>query len=303
VVTEGLAVPAPAGRDLAAAAPWVAAAAAFTLLFWRPITGTADLWWNDPDVGHGLLLVPTAAFLAWRAGLSPDRRGQALIGGLMLAGAVALRYLSALAAELFTMRLSVLAAMFAIVVFLWGIKQLRHWWLPVVLLLLSVPLPEMLISTLSLPLQFTASEIGAALLDWRHVPAGLDGNVILLARPTPDGGFIAVTHLFVTEACSGLRSLSALLALGFLIGGIWLQTGWARAVLVLIAIPIAVGLNSIRVFLTGFAVYYIDEALGEGVMHYTEGWAMFMAAFVVLGGAAWLLGRAERPLLRRRVAA
>jgi exosortase len=286
-----------------AAAPWIAAAAAFAFLYWRPIADTARLWWTDADAGHGLLLVPAAVFLAWRAGLAPERRGQVWLGGVLLLVAVALRYLSALAAELFTMRLSVLIALFGIVAWVWGAKQLRRWWLPACLLLLAMPLPEVLIGSLSLPLQFKASQMGAALLNWRHVPAGLEGNVILLARPLPNGGFEPVTQLFVTEACSGLRSLSALLALGFLIGGIWLKTGWSRALLVLAAIPIAMALNSVRIFLTGFAVFYIDESLGEGLMHYTEGWAMFLAAFLVLGAATWLLAKGEAPIVARRAAA
>ena len=29
-------------------------------------------------------------------------------------------------------------------------------------------------------------------------------------------------------------------------------------------------------------------------MHTTEGWLMFLVAFVLLGAAAWLLGRVER---------
>lgn len=293
MVTQRVALPAADGRELAAAAPWITAAVAFVILFWSPITGTANLWWNDPDSGHGLLLAPLAAFLAWRAGLSADRRAQPILGGVIITGAVILRYLSGLAAELFTMRLSVLGALFGIVVFTWGLAQLRQWWLPAVLLLLSMPLPELLIGTLSLPLQYRASELGAAMLDWRHVPAGLEGNIILLARPSPDGP-VAVTKLFVTEACSGLRSLSALLALGFLIGGLWLRTAWGKALLVLAAIPIAVFLNGVRIFLTGFAVYYIDEALGEGLLHYTEGWVMFMAAFLALGGVAWTVTRIER---------
>jgi exosortase len=302
VVTDRVALPAADGRELAAVAPWIAAAAAFSILFWRPITGSAELWWNNPDAGHGLLLAPLAGFLAWRAGFATDRRARPVLGSMVLGGAVLMRYLSALAAELFTMRVSVLAAMAGIVIFLWGLEQLRHWWLPAVLLLLSVPLPELLIGTLSLPLQFQASELGAAMLEWRHVPAGLAGNVILLARLTPDGP-VVVTQLFVTEACSGLRSLSALLALGFLIGGIWLKTGLGRALLVLAAIPIGVFLNAVRIFLTGFAVYYIDEALGEGLMHYTEGWVMFLAAFLVLAGAAWAVTRLEQVVTARKAAA
>jgi exosortase len=204
-----------------------------------------------------------------------------------------MRYAGGLATEQFTMRLSVLVACAGIVVFVLGARQLLHWWLPSLLLLLAIPLPEVVLGSLALPLQFRASEMGAAMLRWRHVPVELTGNVIHLPGHT----------LFVTEACSGLRSLSALLALGFLIGGLWLKTGLGRALLVLAAIPIGVFLNAVRIFLTGFAVYYIDEALGEGLMHYTEGWVMFLAAFLVLAGVAWTVTRLERVVAARKAAA
>jgi exosortase len=285
--------PSPGVSISVAALPWVVAAASFLLLFWSPIQGTFQLWLSDPDAGHGLLLAPLALVLAWRQGLAPARRPQPLLGALILVAAVGLRYLSGLAAELFTMRLSVLGAIFGLVVFTCGTVQLFRWWLPAVLLVLSVPLPEVLLGTLAVPLQFRASRMGAALLEWRHVPVALKGNVILLPGHT----------LFVTEACSGLRSLSALLALGFLVGGLWLRTWWGRAALVVAAIPIAMLLNSVRIFLTGFAVFFIDEKLGRGLMHYTEGWAMFVTAFAILGATAWLVARSEHALSARRSAA
>ncbi len=279
-----------AGRVAGVAAlPWIATGAAFLLLFWGPLAGMFSQWLSDPDSGHGLLLTPVAVVLAVKAGRLAGSRGQPVAGGLILTGSVLLRYVAGLAAEVFTMRLSALGALFGIVVFFWGFRQLLKWWLPAVLLVLSVPLPQVLTGTLALPLQFRASRMGAAMLAWRHVPVAVAGNVIQLPNQ----------RLFVTEACSGLRSLTALLALGFLIGGVWLRTWWARAVLVLAAIPIAMLLNSVRIFLTGFAVFFINPKLGQGLMHYSEGWAMFVAAFLTLGVGAWVLGQGESVLLRR----
>jgi exosortase len=140
------------------------------------------------------------------------------------------------------------------------------------------------VSGLAFPLQLEASELGAALLGWRHVPVTLAGNVIELPGRS----------LFVTEACSGLRSLSALLAIGLLVGGLWLTTPWARLLLVILAIPVAILLNGVRIFATGFAIHFISPRLGEGVMHFTEGWVMFVAALLILAGLARLLLGAER---------
>lgn len=273
-------------------APKAFTALAFVLLFAEPMQKIARDWWYEPDAGHGLLLAPLAVFLAWRAGRHPSSHPQPYLGLGILAVGVFLRFGGGLAAELFTMRIGVFLAVVALVVFYSGARQVLHWWLPVSLLLLAIPLPAIVLNAIALPLQFEASQMGAALLEWRHIPVLLDGNVI----------HIPGQALFVTEACSGLRSLAALIALGVLISGLWLKYPVTRILLVALAIPVAMLLNGVRVFLTGFLVYYVDPSLGEGFMHMTEGWIIFVVAFLLLGGFAWALSQAESLSLRGRPA-
>lgn len=266
-----------------AALPAAAAVIAFVVLFIQPARSLALDWWNNPDAGHGLLLAPLALWLAWRRGLAPERRGQMVLGSVVLLGAVMLRYLSGLAAEIFTMRFSILLALCGLVIFAWGWRQLLRWWLPTTLLFLSIPWPALITNALALPLQFQASQMGAALLESRHIPVQLAGNVIRLPGH----------QLFVTEACSGLRSLTALLSLGVLVGGLWLRFPVTRLLVLLITIPVAIVINAIRVFLTGFLVFFVDPKLGEGFMHVTEGWLLFIVAFGILALVAWGASRLE----------
>jgi exosortase len=276
---------------LADHSPAVLAAIAFAILFSKPAVLLVRDWWNDPDAGHGLLLAPLAIWLAWRSGLVRSRPARAS-GALILTGAVLLRYLSGLAAELFTMRLSLLMGAAGLVLFWYGWRQLLHWWLPLILLLLSIPLPDVITSSLALPLQLRASRWGAALLEFRHVPANLSGNVIQLPG----------RQLFVTEACSGLRSLTALLSLGVLVGGLWLRHPAGRILLVLAAIPVAMVVNAFRVFLTGFLVYFVSPDLGEGFMHLSEGCLLFVIAFLLLGAFTWVVAGVERWMAERKAA-
>ncbi len=278
-----LAQPRPSPRELA---PLVAAAAAFLILFAQPAGLLVRDWWSDPDAGHGLLLAPLALWLAWKRGLQPAQPARWL-GLLTLAGGVLLRHLSGLAAELFTMRFSMVLAAIGLVLFFRGMRQVLHWWLPIALLALSIPIPDVLTNTLALPLQLKASQWGAAILQARHVPVHLAGNIIRL--PGRD--------LFVTEACSGLRSLTALLALGVLVGGLWLRHPVSRLLLILLAIPVAMVVNAFRVFLTGFLVYWVDPNLGVGFMHFSEGWLLFVVAFLILGAFTWGVAGIERRLL------
>jgi len=271
--------------------PVALAVITFLVLFWEPIWTLGIDWWSNPEAGHGLLLGPLAVFLAWRRGVVQNPKPQPILGIALLIASILLRYMSGLAAELFTMRMSMLGAAGALIVFVAGLRQLVHWWLPAMLIALSVPIPTVILNTLAFPLQLKASQMGAALLEWRNVPVLLAGNVIHL----PD------RSLFVTEACSGLRSLTALISLGVLIGGLWLKYPVVRVVLVALAVPVAIVLNGIRVFLTGFLVHFVDPALGDGFMHYTEGWAVFVIAFIILGSIAWAFTLAEKKWRNRTV--
>jgi exosortase len=256
----------------------------FAVLFAQPFANTTMVWWKDPESGHGLLLAPLAVYLAWRRGLDTPTRANHGAGLAILALAVAIRYVAALAADPFLSRSSMFMALGALVVYAWGFRQVLAWWLPAALLVLSVPLPDVVLGSLALPLQLKASSLGAALLSWRGLPVHLDGNVIRL--PGHD--------LFVTEACSGLRSLTALLSIGVLLGGVLLRSPWARAAIILLAIPVAVVVNGVRVFITGFLVAFVDPSLADGFTHITEGWLLFLVAFGILAAITVGVIRIER---------
>jgi exosortase len=222
--------------------------------------------------------------LAWKSGIAPDAKPNRTLGISILLFAVLVRTASGLAAELFTTRGSAVIALAGITVYEFGFRQVLRWWLPFALICLSIPLPELITQTLALPLQFRASRMGAALLEMRNVPVRLAGNVIQLPG----------RELFVTEACSGLRSLTALLSMAVLLGALVLKTPVTRVLLLLLAVPVAIVVNGVRVFLTGFLVYYVSPAYGEGFMHITEGWLLFLVSLSILAVMAWIGGLAER---------
>jgi exosortase len=268
-----------------------ATATAFALLFYQPFILLLQDWWTNPEAGHGLLLGPVAVWLVWRSGWRSDARPQVAVGVALLLVAVVVRYASGLAAEMFTMRASMIMGLLGITMYFGGFRQALHWWLPFALIALSVPLPELVTQALALPLQFQASKMGAALLETRNVPVLLTGNVIRLPGH----------ELFVTEACSGLRSLTALISTSVLLSAIAIRTPIARATVVFLAIPIAILVNGLRVFLTGFLVFFVSPEFGKGFMHVTEGWLLFLVSLGLLAATAAGVRLLERWLTRRRV--
>jgi len=264
--------------------PAAVTALVFAVLFAQPITTLVHDWWVLPEAGHGLLLGPVALWLAWRSGIRSDAAPNQTLGIVFLVFAVLVRCAAGLAAELFTMRASIVMALAGLTVYHYGFRQLLHWWLPFALASLAIPLPELVTQALALPLQFRASRMGAALLHLRNVPVRLSGNVIMLPGH----------ELFVTEACSGLRSLTALLSVGVLMSALALRTIVGRVLLVGMAIPIAIVINGIRVFLTGFLVFFVSADFGKGFMHATEGWLLFLVSLASLAVVATSVGWIER---------
>ena len=271
--------------------PLGAALLLFAALYAKPAYLLVRDWTNfdNPDSGTGLLLAPLAFWFAYQTGLKEARKPAIALAIVFLLGAIGLRYVSDLAAELFTMRVSMLMGAAGVILWFFGLRQLLAWWLPFVLLGLAIPLPELIIAKLTAPLQLVASRIGASLIEWRNIPVMLNGNVIRI--PGHD--------LFVAEACSGLRSLTALVNLGVLLGAMLLAKPWSRVTLLVLAVPMAILINGFRIFLTAFLVFFVSPEAGSGFMHTTEGWLMFVIAFASLGAVASLLLFIEGKMARR----
>lgn len=259
-------------------------ASTFLLLFGGTIAELVRDWARDPDYGHGFLLLPLACYLAFRSRLR-ENPAPSRVGGLaLLVTSVLVFWLGTIAAEFFTRRFAVLVALAGLAVYYGGWRQARAWWLPFGLLLVTIPLPEVVLNSVTLPLQLFASRVAVTLLEFRHVPADLSGNIIILPG----------TELFVAEACSGLRSLSALFGMGLLIGGTMLTTWPARAVLLIVALPAALAANAFRVFLTGYLVYYAGPEAAEGLLHLSAGIGVFMIALGLVAAVMLFLRRRER---------
>ncbi len=232
-------------------------------------------WWEDPNYSHGFLIPFFVGYLVWRRRdelrrepLEPSNWGLAgVITGL------ALLWLGTLGAELFVMRFSLLPVLAGVVVFIAGWRWLRLVGFPILLLLLMIPIPAVLFNQIAFPLQLTASRLAGNCLAGIGVPVLQEGNHIVLPNNLV---------LEVVEACSGIRSLMALLSLGIAFAYLFESKTWIRWVLVLSTIPIAILANGLRVATAGLLSYGISHELGEGFFHAFSGWFLFLISFVCL---------------------
>ena len=256
----------------------------FVLCFAPVIWGLIDAWLNLPDAAHGILIAPVAVWLAWRTGIVADAKPAQWTGAAIVVFSVVAALLGRVAGVDTVPRAAFWLGVFGLVLWYGGWRQVVAWWLPLLLLGLTIPLPESIIASLTFPLQGVAARLGAAMLSTRHIPVLLAGNVIHLPGHT----------LFVSEACSGLRSLTALLSMAVLVGALFLKYPISRVLMVALAVGLAIVVNGVRIFMTGFLVFFVDPKLGEGFMHLTEGYLLFLVSLAVLAALTWGFTRVER---------
>ncbi len=240
-------------------------------------------WGEDENYSHGYLVPVLSAFLVWqrRASLKalPVRP---VAGGLVvLVAGVGLALLGHLGAELFVTRMSLLVTIAGLVLYLLGWEHLRLLAFPIAYLVFMIPVPAIVFNAITFPLQSVATSVATWMLQGVGVPVLREGNVISLPHAT----------LEVAEACSGIRSLVTLLALGAAYGYFTQRTAWRRVVLFVSAVPIAIVANAVRIAGTGLLAQWFGAQAAEGFFHTFSGWLVFAAAFVLMLAMAAVLGR------------
>jgi exosortase len=252
----------------------LAAALAFFVLYRDVIAGLVRDWMTDGNYSHGLLVAPIAVLIAWhrRRAFAAAPREPNLWGFVLAAAGTALLAAGTLGAEFFTARISMLGVIAGVVWFVWGTRHLRLAAFPLSLLLLTIPLPEIILNHVTLPLQALAARAGEFALAAMNIPVLREGNVIVLATGS----------LEVAEACSGIRSLMSLVALAVAYGYTTGARTPIRMLLACAAVPIAVIANAVRVAGTGIAASRFGAEAAEGFFHMFSGWLMFVLAFGLL---------------------
>jgi exosortase len=253
--------------------------ALIALLYRFVLTDLAKDWWNEPALSYGMLIPPLAAYIAWlrrdltlAAGASPTSKGL-----LLVAFGCVMFLLGKLGVEFFLMRTSFVVLLAGLTWTFWGIRRLQTLAFPFVLLATMVPLPGTVYNSVSAPLQLFASDLSSRLVQGIGISIYRDGNIIQLAS----------TSLGVAEACSGLNSLSALMVASLLLGYLVCSRLRTKIALFLLAIPLAIAVNILRIAGTAVLADYNQE-FAMGFYHSFSGWLVFVAGFGVLYGCAKL---------------
>jgi exosortase len=279
-------------RRVESGLPLLILGAAFAIAYGGVLARLVRHWAIDANYSHGFLIIPVALYLVWtRRGRLAAAASQPSFAGLILvAASLGALLAGVVGAELFVARLSVLGVLAGAVLFVYGWEHLAIVAFPLALLLLMIPVPAIVFNQVALPLQLLASRLGVGALSLAGVPVFREGNVIVLAHGT----------LEVAEACSGIRSLMSLVTLAIIYASFTDPRAGVRVALAMLAVPVAVLVNGLRVGVTGL----LEERLGaqaaaDGFFHAFSGSLMFLVAFGLLVGLHRLLVMAMTRWQRR----
>jgi exosortase len=244
----------------------------FTLLVIVYMPVLIDLikdWYADPNYSHGFLIIPISLFIFW---LHKDELiiidRPSLWGAVTLGIGLILLILGSAAAEYFTVRFSLVICIVGISLYFLGWWNFKQNWFVFFFLLFMIPIPGIIYYSATMPMQLFSSKAASWLLQLVGVPAVCTGNIIVLPN----------YRLEVAEACSGLRSLVTLMALGALYARFTLPKVWRPIVLFVSTVPIAICANIFRIFITGVGAFAISPKLAEDFLHEISGIMVFLVA-------------------------
>jgi exosortase D (VPLPA-CTERM-specific) len=245
-----------------------------TLAFSQPLLELIHRWVTQEEYSHGFLIPLVTVLLLWtrRDAIAGTIGRPSWIGLVPISFALVLHIAGELSAIFILSQIGFVIALMGIALSVGGTALLKLVFIPLAFLLFAIPLPYFIDAALTLRLQLISSELGAFFIGMFGIPVYLDGNIIDLGN----------YKLQVVEACSGLRYMYPLLSLSFLAAYLFHVAFWKRIVVFLSAVPIAVVMNGLRIGLVGIMVDRWGIQAAEGMLHFFEGWLIFIACAALL---------------------
>ncbi len=238
-------------------------------LLWLWGRWTMSVWQN----GHGVLVFALVIYLIWRElqkliylpSSSNSWGFVILIPSLliyMLDTGINTQLLSSIAMFTSVIGLSML--------FL-GTEKTKAILFPLLTMLLTLPIPLVFTEAIHLMLRHIATKSVAFILSQIGIPVFTSGTLLEI-----EGG-----TLMVADACSGFATLYAAITIAILTAYFCTSTK-RRIVLLLIAAPLAIGVNIIRVLVLALLVNYYGLNILATSAHELSGLLTFMVALPIL---------------------
>lgn len=189
---------------------------------------------------------------------------------------------------------SIIVTVLGLCTLLLGPRMLRFLFLPIAFLVFGVTVSERIMIELTFPLQLAASQGGYIVLSVVGAVAGftvdVKGNLLEIIDSTG-----AAHPLNIAAACSGMRMVVAFFALAgataLLGSGLW----WQRVALMLLAAPVALIINTVRVSVLGLLSLW-DSNLASGDAHTAIGTFLLIPGLGLYLAVIWALNKIVKPV-------
>ncbi len=266
----------------AAASPWRRALLQLALvwlaliaLFAADWAAMLNQWWNSSTYNHILLVPGIVAWLGWqRRDLLTNIDPQPSRWGLAAVGAALLIWVLGASAGLSLLRQAGAVALLpASVLLLLGPRTVAVQLFPLAFMAFLVPFGDELVPSL----QIVTADMTIALVRLSAIPATIDGVFI----DTPAGLFE------VAEACSGVKFLVAMIALGVLVCNLCFKSWRRRSAFMALCLVVPILANGLRAFGIVWAAQHVGAERAAGVDHLIYGWVFFALVIAAVLGASW----------------
>ena len=262
-----------------------ALAAGFLLLLGPTVADLFKQVWQTDEQGHGPIIGAVSLWLMWRSRqrvIDAPYKPANWVGGQMFGLGMVLYALGRSQQIIQGEVVGMLSAAMGLVLLLRGKEALRVWAFPFFFMIFLVPLPGVLVQTLTIPLKTLVSYVAEYLIYHAGYPVGRTGVILTVGQ----------YQLLVADACAGLNSIFTLEALGLLYANLMGYTSKLRNVLLaILVLPIAFVANVIRVLILIMVTYYMGDEAGQGFVHTFAGMVLFGVGLVMMLFTDSLLGR------------
>lgn len=263
--------------------------AGVVLLFRQWLYGQHLHSWGNGDWSHAYFVPLISLYLIWQ---DRERLERAPVGtfwpGLipLLMGVWCYVFFMVGVPTHLGQGLSLVLTVFGLCLLMLGPRAMESLFVPIGYLVFAITVPEMVMNTLTYPLQDMAAKGGYVLLTMVGVNADLSGNTITVLK-----GNGTPIPLNVAETCSGMRMVIAFLALGVAVALLGTRAWWKRVVLLGLAAPFAVLLNVVRVGVLGL-FSLVNPNFSSGASHTLIGTLLLIPGFFLFLGILTAMNKA-----------
>lgn len=252
---------------------WVGLLMLYIPTFYDSATGL----WSTEGYAHGPIILGLSLWLLirqWPAMLQASEGNHSTIAGWSLFIFGLLLYIVGRSQGILLFEISsFIVLLTAILLIVRGRNALKAQWFPFFFMLFMIPLPESIVSALTLPMKMAVSYVTEQLMFQAGYPIARNGVILQIGQ----------YQLLVADACAGLQTLLTLEALGlFYLNVIHHTSAFRNIALACLIVPISFTANVIRVVTLTLITYYFGDAAGQGFLHGFAGMLLFITALLLI---------------------